>query len=364
MRPLHIAVAGLGVIGREHVRVIQANPNCVLSAVVDPSPAAQQMAHSMNVPCFATLQELLHSAALPHAADAQHTDAQHSLDGVILATPNALHVEQALACIAKGVAVLVEKPIATTVQEAQALVDATQVPHKGAGQAKVLIGHHRAHSPLMAQAKAVVDSGRLGRLVSIVGTALFYKPDSYFDEAPWRKQAGGGPILINLIHEIHNLRMLCGDVVQVQAMSSNAVRGHVVEDTAAINFRFANGALGTFMLSDCAASARSWEQTSQENKAYSSYDDEDCYLIAGTHGSLAVPTLRLKTYANAAERSWFKPFESTRLDVQRDDPLVRQLAHFLQVIRGEAQPIVSARDGLENLKVVESIAKALQAPQL
>ena len=65
--------------------------------------------------------------------------------------------------------------------------------------------------------------------------------------------------------------MLCGDIVAVQAFSSHATRGFPVEDTVAINLRFASGALGTFMLSDTAACARSWEQTTQENKDYSTY---------------------------------------------------------------------------------------------
>ena len=90
-----------------------------------------------------------------------------------------------------------------------------------------------------------------------------------------------------MIHEVHNLRMLCGDIVAVQAFASNATRGFAVEDTVAINLRFANGVLGTFMLSDTAACPRSWEQTSQENKAYPTYDDEDCYVITGTNGSLS-----------------------------------------------------------------------------
>ena len=175
---------------------------------------------------------------------------------------------------------------------------------------------------------------------------------------------GGGPILINLIHEIHNLRMLCGDIVSVQAMSSNAVRGFPVEDTTSINFRFANGTLGAFMLSDTAASARSWEQTAQENKSYSSYDDEDCYVIAGTLGSLAVPTMRLKTYAKPEDRSWWKPFEVGAVEMVREDPLMRQMDHLCDVIQGQAQPLVTARDGLNNLRVTEAIAQAAQTGHL
>ena len=224
--------------------------------------------------------------------------------------------------------------------------------------ATILIGHHRAHSPIMARAKAIIDSGNLGKLVAINGTAMFYKPDYYFDDAPWRRQPGGGPILINLIHEVHNLRMLAGDIVAVQAFASSATRGFPVEDTVAINLRFASGALGTFLLSDTAASARSWEQTSQENKAYPTYEDDDCYIVAGTFGSLAIPTMRMKTYCRADDRSWWKPFDVAVAGMVRDDPIKLQIEHFGAVVRGEAKPVVTARDGLQNLKVTEAISEA------
>jgi predicted dehydrogenase len=164
-----------------------------------------------------------------------------------------------------------------------------------------------------------------------------------------------------MIHEVHSLRMLCGDIVAVQAFSSNATRGFPVEDTVAINLRFASGALGTFMVSDTAACARSWEQTSQENKAYSSYPDEDCYVIAGTFGSLSIPTMRLKTYDTAEDRSWWKPFDVGIAEVARDDPLARQLEHFGRVVRGETKPVVTARDGLQNLRITEAIAEAARS---
>lgn len=338
MSKTRIAVAGAGLIGQAHIRVLQASPTCALSAVVDPSPAAAAVAAQAGVPLYASLDELL---------------AQGRPDGLLLATPNALHVPQALQCIAAGLPILLEKPIATTVAEGQTLVDA--VERSGA---QVLIGHHRAHSPIMAKARQVVQSGQLGRLVTVMGSATFYKPDAYFDEGPWRREVGGGPILINLIHEVHNLRMLCGEIVAVQAFASNATRGFAVEDTVAINLRFANGALGSFMLSDTAACPRSWEQTSQENKSYATCEDEDCYVVAGTHGSLSVPTMRLKTYPSDQDRSWWKPFEVGTVGMVRDDPLKHQIEHFGAVVRGEASPLVTARDGLQNLKITEAIAEA------
>jgi predicted dehydrogenase len=343
MVPLKIAIAGAGVIGRAHMAVLAQNPNCQLCAIADPSGAAQQLSQALDIAWFATLDELL-------------TQAQP--DGVIVSTPNALHVPQALHCIEKGLPVLLEKPIAHTVADAQRLVQVVQNL-----QAKVLIGHHRAHSPIMRETKTLIDSGRLGRLVGVLGSAMFYKPDSYFNEAPWRSQTGGGPVLINLIHEIHSLRMLCGEIVEVQAMTSNAVRGFAVEDTASISFRFASGVLGSFLLSDTSASARSWEQTSQENKAYASYDDEDCYVIAGTLGSLAVPSMRLKTFAKNDDRSWFKPFDCNVVALQREDPLKLQIAHFLNVVQGKTVPLVSALDGLQNLLVVDAISRAIASQQ-
>lgn len=336
-----IAVAGTGLIGQAHLKVIRESRHCELAALVDPSPAADALAHAAQVPLYRSLADLI-SIERP--------------DGVVLATPNQLHREQALQCVAARLPVLLEKPITPTVAEAREVVAAAEdsgVP--------VLVGHHRAHSPIMAKARQVVDSGVLGRLVAVSGSAMFFKPDDYFADGPWRTQPGGGPILINLIHEVHNLRMLCGEIAAVQAFSSNAVRGFAVEDSAVINLRFANGVLGNFVLSDTAASARSWEQTAQENKSYASADDEDCYLVAGTLGSLGVPTMRLRSYSSRAEASWWKPFEEGVVGMVRSDPLARQIEHFAQVIRGAAQPLVSARDGLRNLQVTEAIAEAARS---
>lgn len=338
MRQIQLAVAGAGVIGRRHIELIQESERCQLTAIVDPGPAAAEVAENANVPLFRSLGELFE---------------KNRLDGVVLATPNPLHVGQALECIAAGVPALIEKPVAHTLEEGERLRAASE-----RATVPLLVGHHRAHSPILAKAREIIQQGKIGKLVGVMGSAVFYKPDDYFDHAPWRREAGGGPILINMIHEIGNLRSLCGEIVAVQALSSNTTRGFPVEDTVAINLRFENGALGTFLLSDTAGSARSWEQTSQENRSYSSYDDEDCYVIVGDMGSLSVPTMRLKTYARKEDRSWWKPFETGVADLDRADPLERQLAHFCDVIAGTAQPLVSVYDSLQNLRIIEAIAEA------
>ncbi len=338
MRRLRIAVAGAGAIGRRHIDLVMRGRACELTAIVDPAPGVSEIASKAGVPLFSSLTDLF---------------ARQQPDGVILATPNSLHLEHGLVCIAAGVPTLIEKPIADSVEAGLRLCESAE-----RAKVAVMTGHHRQHSPIMAKAVDIVRGGRLGRLVAVIGTAMFCKPDRYFDDSPWRRQPGGGPMLINMIHEIGNLRALCGEIAAVQAFASHAVRGFPVEDTAAIGLRFANGALGTFMLSDTAGSARSWEQTSQEDKSYAAYLDEDCYVVAGTNGSLGIPTMRLKTYANPAERSWLKPFQCETVEIDRANPLERQLENFCAVIRGEAQPVVTARDGLQNLRAIDAITRA------
>jgi predicted dehydrogenase len=337
-----IAVAGAGLIGRRHIELIRQSESCELAAIVDPAPAAAVLARDCGVPAYRTLAELF---------EARRPDA------VIAATPNGLHAQNGIECARHGVPVLIEKPIADSLPDAERLIAAAE----SSGIA-LLIGHHRRHSPILAKAREIVQQGRLGRLVAIMGSALFYKPDEYFAEGPWRREPGGGPILINMIHEVDDLRSICGEIDAVQALASSATRGFAVEDTVTIGLRFGNGALGSFVLSDTAAAARSWEQTSRENASYASYPDEDCYLISGVDGSLAVPTMRLKTVVG--ERSWWRPMREEIVAVERADPLALQLEHFCAVVRGETRPLVEGRDALQTLRVTLAIAEAARTGRI
>jgi predicted dehydrogenase len=331
-----MAVAGAGAMGRRHVEVVARCADCRLTALVDPAPAAAGIACAANVPLFDSLDDLF---------------AREKPDGVIVATPNRMHAEHALACVAAGIPALIEKPLADSVEAARRVCEAGE-----SANVPLLAGHHRQHNPLMAKAVEIVKSGTLGGIVAVTGTAMFYKPDSYFEEGPWRREPGGGPVLINLIHEIGNLRALCGEIAAVQAMTSNARRGFPVEDTAAITLEFAQGALGTFLLSDTAAAVQSWEQTTGENPDYARDATEDCYLVVGTRGSLAFPTLRVCRFDGTP--SWHTPMRAETIAAPTADPLDAQLRNFCDVIRGRSRPVVTARDGLENLKVVDAIVRA------
>lgn len=341
---IKIALIGPGLIGKKHIRLIKENSNTELSAIVAPDNHENHaIATEEGAPLFENLGNCLRVC---------------SIDAVILASPNEFHADQARICIDLDVPVLIEKPITSIVEEGIALVKLAKMK-----DAKVLVGHHRTYSPIFSRAVEIIKRGQLGKLVSIIGSAQFYKPSHYFDDGPWRKSLGGGPILINLIHEISNMRMLMGEIKAVQAISSSGIRGYEVEDTVAINLIFQNGALGTFLLSDTAASAKSWEQTSRENPSYPTYMDEDCYSISGTNGSLSIPTMRLKYYSQEVDPSWWTPFLEAVEDVERLDPLKVQLEHFVRVIRGEELPMVTAEDGLKNLIITEAIRESIKENQ-
>lgn len=340
MAALEIAVVGAGLIGHRHIELIDDATDCRLSAVVEPSPEARSKLAAIDAPLFDTLDDLLRT---------------HRPDGVIVATPNALHVPQALACIDARIPALIEKPVAVTVEEGRTLQSATD-----AAGATLLVGHHRLHSPIVAKAREVVASGVLGQSVAVNVSAMVMKPKAYFAAGDWRTKPGGGPILINLIHDIATLRALLGEIVAVQAMASNAARGFEVEDTVAITLRFRTGALGTILLSDSAATAQSWELTSGENPIYAHCPGEDSLTVVGTAGALSIPTMTLRTYAAGAEPSWTEPFETEIIAVERADPLVRQLDHFCAVIRGGAEPLVTVEDGVRNLAVIEAIVEAIR----
>ena len=331
MTKLRIAVAGAGLIGRAHIALIRKSQSCELAAIADPTPQAQAFAQEIGVPHFVELERMLDEA---------------KPQGVIVATPNVAHAPNGLACIARGIPALVEKPITETFESAMELAAAAKK-----ADVPLLVGHHRRHSAIFAQAREVIASGKLGRITSVTAFTTFLKPDPYFDMT-WRKEPGGGPVLINLIHDIDDLRFLIGDIVRLQAMTSNAVRGFQVEDSAVVNLQFANGALGSITCSDAAAAPWSWELTSGENPAFPR-QREDCCFITGTDGSLAVPTMRLWHYG--AESGWMAPLHQTQLKQDEADPLARQLDHFCAVIRREAQPLCSGDDGAKTLQATLAI---------
>ena len=125
------------------------------------------------VPVFAQLDEMF---------------AAVDVDGVVLSTPTLMHVEGGMACVERGVPVLIEKPLAASADEAQGLIDRARKKN-----VPILVGHHRRHNPIIQKTAQLIKDGAIGQVRAAQVTCWFYKPDDYFDVAPWRKKAGAGP---------------------------------------------------------------------------------------------------------------------------------------------------------------------------
>lgn len=334
MTPVKIAVMGAGLIGKRHAEHVAREAEAMLCAIVDPSEIGKTLAERLDTRWYRSFGDMI-------AVDRP--------EGVIIATPNQLHVANGLEAIEAGIPAIVEKPIADDLAGGARLVEAAE-----RAAVPLLVGHHRRYNPMIAKAKKIIDSGRLGRVLSLHGHFWLMKPDDYFDVG-WRREEGAGPVLLNLIHDVDLFRYLCGEVVSVQAQSSNAVRGHAVEETAVILLRFASGALGTVNVSDSIVAPWSWELTTGENPVYPQ-QDQGCYQIGGTHGALTMP--QLEVWSNRDKRSWWEPLVRERVPFVHEDPLKLQIRHFCDVIRNGAAPIASGREGLATLAVIDAVKRS------
>ncbi|OWW19542.1 Gfo/Idh/MocA family protein [Noviherbaspirillum denitrificans] len=331
MSKMNVAVIGAGAIGRTHIDLALRHDAVQLAAIADPTDAARELAQTRGVRWFPDYREMLDTVR-PQAA--------------IVATPNATHVSVGVDCMERGVPVLVEKPIADTVEEAQHLCDAAE-----RSGLPLLVGHHRRHNPIIRKAREIIASGRLGMPVSANVMATWLKPDSYFD-VEWRRKPGGGPILINLIHEIDLLRVLLGEIDSLQAMRSSAARGFEVEDTAAIMLRFRNGALATITLSDATVAPWIWDLASGESTHYCR-QHVNSHFLCGTDASLTLPSLDIWSYRD--RRGWQDPLTLERTTPHEGNPYVEQLRHLRAVVECKEPPVCSGIDAMRTLEATLAV---------
>lgn len=337
MEPVRLAVIGAGLIGVRHAELVRAQAMCSLVGICDVDAGRKAVADALGVPFYRSAKELIE---------------REQPSGAIIATPNAHHAAVAETCAKRSVHVLIEKPIADTLVQAQRIVETAS----NCGTL-VLVGHHRRHNPLAQKARELVRGGTLGRLIGVSVLWALMKPAEYFEVGWRRRRPGGGPLLINLIHDLDSLRFICGEIGQVYARTSSAVREFDVEDSLSISISFDNGALGTVLASDATPAAWSYEAASGENPSYF-HTNENCYYFLGTSASLAFPKMELWRYTDETRKGWEHPMERLHIEVDAVDPLKAQLEHFCRVVRGEEKPVVDARDGARSLSVALAVQES------
>ncbi len=335
MKKINISIVGTGLMGLQHIKAISKSKKANLHSIVDISDNAKKLSNKHKIPLYSDVSSLLKS---------------NQLDAVIVATPNQLHEKHTISFLKKKIPVLLEKPISDNIKSAKKIIISSKK-----NKTPLLIGYHRRHNAIVSKVKTIIRSGKLGNIVSANVLCWLYKHKEYFKET-WRISRGGGPLGINLVHDIDMICYLLGSIRYVQAFTTNKTRKHKVEDTATVSLIFESGALCTLNISDTIVAPWSYELTAGENPAYP-VTNQSAYLIGGTKGSIQFPNLKYWFYKK--ERSWWnKIFLKSDINKKDDNTLVNQIDHFSDVVLKKVKPKVNGSDGLNSLKIFAAITKS------
>lgn len=226
---LGVCIVGTGVAGGIHARALQDVPGVRLAAVVDVNAEqVGQFAEKWGVPNrYTDLEEALRDPAI---------------DAVHLCTPPFLHERQAALCAAAGKHVLVEKPMARTLAEADGMIATCGK----AGVRLAAVFQHR-FLPLPQKLKASLERGDLGKLYLGDAYVKWYRSDEYYRAGGWRAtrdKEGGGTLMNQAIHSIDLLQWLMGPVTDVTGRTGTVAHDIETEDVGLALLGFGNGALG------------------------------------------------------------------------------------------------------------------------
>lgn len=343
MEPVKLAVLGLNQ-GAKIVKDALKHDEVELVAVAGFGPQAESLANELGLKRYEDYRLLLR---------------QEQLDAVAIALPNGLHVEAVDEALAAGARnILLEKPIANTVDEAEHIIAACEE-----ADATLLVGHHRRSSPRYVFLRELIASGRLGKIVGLQSSFAIAKPFAYFD-VEWRVKKGGGPLLINAVHDFDDLNYLTGmKPARVYAAARNDIRGNEVEDAVSVIVEYEGGATATYFVSDGTPGPWSYDLAAEENLNYGLCNDENSLRIFGTEGSFGFPHMDLYYY-NKDHYGWNEPLVKEHFDYEINDPMAAELDHFVDLCQGrETKPRCTGEDALDTLRVIIGIQKSAEMKQ-
>ncbi|WP_299031548.1 Gfo/Idh/MocA family oxidoreductase [uncultured Sulfitobacter sp.] len=320
-----ILVVGGGLIGIRHIEAVQAHSGCTLVGLADPDMTIQTDAKR-----FASMD----------AVDG-------AVNGVIIATPTHLHAPHGIQAAARGWHMLIEKPVAGTLQDARQLEAALQT-----ASVRSLVGHHRRYHAPVQQLKSVLSDGLIGDVVTVSLIWAMRKPDPYF-QGNWRT-AGGSPVMINLVHDIDLMRFCIGEIAQTAALRGASLRGTDRIESGAVALVFENGATGTISFADNAPSPWGFEAGTGENPNIGT-TQQDMMWITGTKGAISFPSLTLWHGTDWGSPAQVRPFAA---HTNTQTPLAAQLDHFISVMDG-ASPLIDVADATRTLAIAQQIETQL-----
>jgi UDP-N-acetylglucosamine 3-dehydrogenase len=296
---LRVGVVGVGVMGSNHARVLAEFPGVVLAGVADPDrKQAHFVGSTLGCPALSSVDELL----------------DRGVDALTIAAPTHLHRDIALACIERGVHVLVEKPIASTVAEGEDIIAAA----RRAG-VTLMIGHVERFNPAV---EAIADAIRDEDILSIAVTRV----------GPFPPRMSNVGVVIDLA--VHDIDLICwftgSEITEVQPQLSNAVADR--EDIALLQFRTASGVLAHINTN--------WLTPFKARTVH-----------VATRRKYVIGDLLTR---QVTECYGFQPdgsYSMRHLSVGHAEPLRAELMAFVRAIRDSAPPPVTGEDGVASLAI-------------
>ncbi len=333
---LRFAILGAGMIAEYHQQAIQRNVDlgAELVAIAHHRPERfAAISAQFGVPCH-TYDDVLNDPAV---------------DVIAICTPSGQHPEQAIRAAQAGKHVIVEKPMALTAADADAIIAACDT----AG-VKLGVAFQSRARPLFRQMHAAIQAGDLGDLTLGIVTMPYFRPPEYYAQADWRgtwTMDGGGVLMNQGIHQVDLLVWFMGDPVRVQAHAATLHRAIEVEDTLVAALTFANGAMATIVATTTAAPGHPHR-----------------IELYGTGGSIRTEGDALHTWTPVKpEAAVVTPPEPTPLagagaggsprgiNVEGHIALFRD---FVEAVRDDRAPLIDGAEGRRSVALVNAIYAA------
>ena len=231
---IRFAVVGCGHIGKRHAEMIDRNSNAELVALVDVRPKDSLKIDQYNIPFFNSLNDFLNSDV--------------ETDVVTIATPNGLHASQAIQALEAKNNVVIEKPLALSKADAEAVI------FKALNMSKQIFAvMQNRYSPPSVWIKDLIDTKTLGTIYSVHVNSFWNRDERYYTADSWHgnKELDGGTLFTQFSHFIDIMYWLFGDITNIKSVMKdfNHQKMTDFEDAGIVNFEFVNGGIGNFNFS-------------------------------------------------------------------------------------------------------------------
>lgn len=326
---IHFAIVGCGHIAIKHIEAIQRTENAVLAGLCDTNEARlTKLALTWQAPVFTSMSEMLEH--LPH------------LDVICICTPSGLHADLAIEAAAAGKHLIIEKPLALTLEDTDRIIAA--VARFGV---KATVVHPNRYRPAIQHLKAALEHEAFGKLSHISAAVRWNRNQAYYDQAPWRgtRAMDGGVLMNQAIHSLDLLLWLFGPVSEMKAFADTRLRNIEAEDTAIAVLKFNNGVLGTVE-----ACTTVYEQNLEETLAVFG---EHGYAIIGGRTANWIKDWKCASMTEDDIRQLVDEVEQNPFGIPGHQCIIRDM---VQALLEDRKPAISLQDGRSAVKLVVDIA--------